>query len=87
MLGAICAAIHALTRFHAMTNDAALAMIACRGEGVNSALKGVERVLRPIGCPDRECLVVIVSANFANCHATFDDYLASAVQIFLVTTR
>jgi hypothetical protein len=65
MLGAMGAAVDLAVGFHTMSDDAALAMLAARRHGVDSALEAVEG-LRLTALRDLERLVVIVPANLAS---------------------
>jgi len=65
MLGAVGAAEDLVAGLDAMTDDAAMAMLTLRREGVDGALKGVERMLATIGGANDKGAIVVVSANFA----------------------
>src|SRR4051812_10279278 len=61
--GAVSAAEHAIADLEAVADDAAVAMAALWGEGVDRALEGIEEV-GFAAQRDLERLVVFVSANF-----------------------
>jgi hypothetical protein len=67
LVGAMGATIKVATRFNAMPNYFATAMIAFRGKGMNGAFETVEVMRNSIG-DDFEGLIVIVAANFAKVH-------------------
>jgi hypothetical protein len=67
LIGAIGAAIEIPSCFHAVTYDAAAAMLAGRCQGMDSAFETVV-VMRDAINDDFEVFVVFVSANFAFIH-------------------
>jgi hypothetical protein len=67
MLGATRTAEHHASVFHPVSNHAAAAVIANRGQGVNRAFKGIEGMLMAVE-RHREGFVVIVAAGFALRH-------------------
>jgi hypothetical protein len=64
----MCAAEHLAVGLDPVPNHAAFAVRALGRQRMNRAFEAVEHVSRPAG-DDLERLVVVVSANFANCHS------------------
>jgi hypothetical protein len=65
--GTVSAAEAPLITFHAVADDAATAVVALGGEGVNGAFKTVEGV-RLIVHDDDKCFVVGVATDFTSSH-------------------
>lgn len=66
-MGAVCPAVEAALRLHAVTNDPAPALMAGRGERMDRALEAVKDVSL-ISAYQLEGLVVVVPANLAYGH-------------------
>jgi hypothetical protein len=62
------AAENAAALLDPVADNAAVTVGASRRQGVNGALEGIEGVFVAVRIGNGECLVVIVSANFARCH-------------------
>lgn len=63
------AAEHATVLFDAVANDAAVAMLASRGHGMDRALERIERAAT-IALDDVEGVAVVVSAYITGFHGT-----------------
>jgi hypothetical protein len=70
VFGAVGATVDCAVGFYAVADHAAIAVLAARCEGVDSALETVECVMIAVE-NDLEGLFVFVSANFAACHDFF----------------
>src|SRR2546423_9553660 len=66
---AVCAAVELPIRLHAVADDAAAAVLACRCHTVDRAFEGVEGVLHS-GRDHVEGHVVVVTADLADGHGT-----------------
>jgi hypothetical protein len=61
--------INGVSFLHAMADDPALAVFTSRGEGFNRTFERVKRVFLSVH-GDGECLVIVISADFALRHAS-----------------